>query len=104
MFQDFPQNPMGIFIQNVPTGRKPHGENLMFEFDGITVLLIYFDRYAFQICEKNRNLFIIIFPMGNISLENLRGKIPTGKVIISRGDLFSPQGFRKPRGDFDLYC
>ena len=56
MFQDFHPNPMGIFIQNVPKGRKPQGENLMFEFDGLTVLLIYFDRYAFQICEKNRNL------------------------------------------------
>ena len=30
--------------------------------------------------------------MGNISLKNLRGKIPTGKAIISRGDFENPLG------------
>ena len=58
------KNPMGIFVKNFPMGRKPHGENMIFELDGWNQLLMYFDRYSFQFCEKNRILFIFFSPWG----------------------------------------
>ena len=92
---------MGIFVKNFPMERKPHGENMIFELDGWNQLLIYFDRYSFQFCEKNRILFIF-FPHGEYFPEKSKGKNPHGEGHnFPRGFVF-PAGISKTPWGFGL--
>ena len=71
--------------------------------DEIDCLYILID-IVFKFCEKNRILFIF-FSHREYFPEKYKGKNPHGEGHnFPRGDLFSPQGFQNPCGDFDHYC